>query len=143
MAKKLQINLTSGDDLGFTITAEEAQEFTQALATQLPAHPVVLGNERLYVNMRNVCTVHIEDAPDPEPEPEAEEQTEGEEQATTEEAADPAPTDPAPDLNALKKPEVVAALTAAGIDHDPKALKADLVQLAADNNVTPPAPTTE
>ena len=53
------------------------------------------------------------------------------------------PTEPAPastpdDLAALTKAQLSQALTDAGVEHDPKVTKADLVQLATDNSVTPP-----
>ena len=101
---------------------DDVTGFDQNLSDQSPAG--VFRNEdgsRQVINFRNVEML-VYTIPNPPAD-----QTEA-----------PAEQAPAPDLSTLTKADLTAALTDAGVDHDPKAPKAELVQLATDNAVTPP-----
>ena len=116
---KIDVNVTTngGATLTLSVNEDEVTGLDQSLSQQEPAG-LIRGErgERTVINFRNVAFIEYTIPVPPE--------------AT--------PTDPAADLAALTKANLVQLATDAGIDHDPKAPKADLVAALTDAGVTPP-----
>ena len=106
------------EPLTLNLTPDQGAALNDALGQQLPAHVVALPDRVLRLNMRQVVALETPvDAPAPEPEPAPEAQVQ-----------DPPAEDRTVD-------ELKAALDVAGVEYPSTARKADLQELARQNNV--------
>lgn len=121
--KTLTIIYASGGKDEFGVTAEQANAARDALQGQQTAHPIQAGAATVFVNMRQVASVSIEDEEVGQPEPEAP-------------AEDQPDTPQQLDFNDLNMDVLKDLLDKAGVDYPSTAKKADLVALAEQHLTT-------
>lgn len=123
MTKSLTIQTTSDT---FTVIVADDHGLLNALSTQNPAHPLVLveDNSVMYLNTRQVVAFTEDTYEGGYGTPRADDETE-----------ETPPTEEAPTEDTRTVAELKVALDAAGVEYDSKAVKADLLALAAEKNL--------
>lgn len=108
--KSLTIQYTDGTNESYNVEDNTAGEAVAALTGQHPAHPLVIGEAIVYINMRQVCSVAVGAADD-------------------EDVSSDAPED------TRTVAELKDALDAAGVKYPATAKKAELQELASSSGV--------
>lgn len=112
MTKSLTIQYTDGTSESWNVPDNTAGEAVAALSRQEAAHPLVIGEATVYLNMRQVCSLAVGAAEEGEPE---------------------VPEQPAEDTRTVA--ELKEALDKANVEYDSTAKKADLQELAKANGL--------